>query len=106
MGQRNSVERYDNGSVLLLQRGPRPIIPEDPVVAALRRSGGDMTTTIPPFSRSDLEVSRDGRWPSIAYIDAFDPGESVHDSKAINKGSSKPENFTRQPMYTRYGVKY
>lgn len=108
MGQRSSTENYNDGSVLLLKRGPRPIVPTDPVAEALRRSGAVMTTTIPPFSRSDLEVSRDGRWPSIAYIDAFTPGESVHDSKAMNKngGAYPVEGFVRSPMYDRYGVKY
>jgi len=107
MGQQNSNEGYNGGSVLLLTKGPRPVIPMDPVVAALRKSGAVMTTRIPPFSRSDREISRDGRWPSIAYIDAFTPGESLHDSKAMNKGESYPiEKFVRAPMYDRYGVKY
>ena len=108
MGQQNSSEGYNGGDVLLLTRGPRPIVPSDPIADALRRSGAVMTTTIPPFSRSDLEVSRDGRWPSIAYIDAFVPGEGIHNTKAMNKGggSYPVEGFTRQPMYDRYGIKY
>jgi len=108
MGQQNSNEGYNNGNVLLLTRGPRPVIPVDPVVAALRRSGAVMTTRIPPFSRSDREISRDGRWPSIAYIDAFVPGSSEHNSKAINQGGGPypVEKFVRSAMYDAYGVKY